>query len=95
MGPGDEPPFPVDGMKPIFNAVKKAQYKLKARGELNLAVTVGPDGKATKVEDFGSTNKPEMTEFAGSVLLMTKFKPAVCNGKPCAMQFPFRLRLPG
>jgi hypothetical protein len=92
MGPGDEPPFPLEGMKPIFAAVKKAQYKVKARGELNLAVTVDPDGKATKVEDYGSTDK-QMTEFASSVLLMTKFKPAVCKGKPCTMQFPFRLKL--
>src|SRR5689334_18057614 len=93
MGPGDEPPFPLEGMKPIFNALKKAQYKMKAHGELNFAVTVGPDGKATKVEDYGSTDKPQMSELAGSVLLMTKFKPAVCNGKPCVMQFPFKLRL--
>jgi hypothetical protein len=95
MAPGDEPPFPLEGMKPIFNAVKKVQFKLKARGELNLAVTVGPDGKATKVEDYGATDKHEMADFASSVLLMTKFKPAICNGKPCAMQFPFRLRLTG
>jgi hypothetical protein len=95
MEPGDEPPFPVEGVKPIFNALKKAQYKIKARGELNFAVTVGADGKATKVEDYGSSDKPEMTELAGSILLMTKFKPAVCSGKPCAMQFPFRLRLTG
>jgi hypothetical protein len=95
MGPGDEPPFPIEGIKPIFNEVKKAQYRIKARGELNFAVSVGPDGKATKVEDYGSSTKPEMTELAGSVLLMTKFKPAVCGGKPCAMQFPFRLRLTG
>ena len=95
MGPGDEPPFPIEGIKPIFNAVKKAQYKYKARGELNFAVSVDADGKATKVEDYGSSNRPEMTEFASSILLMTKFKPAICNGKPCAMQFPFRLRLTG
>jgi hypothetical protein len=95
MGPEDEPPFPIEGIKPIFSALKKAQYKIKARGELNFAVSVGPDGKATKVEDFGSSDKPAMTELAGSILLMTKFKPAVCGGKPCAMQFPFRLRLTG
>jgi hypothetical protein len=95
MGPGDEPPFPIEGIKPIFSAVKKAQFKIKARGELNFAVSVGADGKATKVEDYGSSNKPEMTQLAGSILLMTKFKPAVCGGKPCAMQFPFRLRLTG
>jgi hypothetical protein len=95
MGPGDEPPFPIEGIKPIFNAIKKAQYKINARGELNFAVSVDADGKATKVEDYGSSNKPEMSELAGSILLMTKFKPAICGGKPCAMQFPFRLRLTG
>jgi hypothetical protein len=95
MGPEDEPPFPIEGIKPIFNAIKKAQYKINARGELNFAVSVDANGKATKVEDYGSSNKPEMTELAGSILLMTKFKPAVCGGKPCAMQFPFRLRLTG
>jgi hypothetical protein len=95
MGPGDEPPFPIEGIKPIFSEIKKAQYKIKARGELNFAVSVDADGKATKVEDYGSSDKPEMTELASSILLMTKFKPAICGGKPCAMQFPFRLRLTG
>ena len=95
MPAGDEPPFPAEGMKPVFSAIKKAQNVLHARGELNMTVTVGPDGKAIKVDDFGNVNKSEMTQFAGSVLLMTKFKPAVCGGRPCTMQFPFNLRLTG
>jgi len=33
-----------------------------------------------------------MTKFESSVLLLTKFKPAVCAGKPCKMQFPFRFK---
>jgi hypothetical protein len=93
MGPSDEPPFPLEGMKTIFNALKKAQYRIKARGELNMAVSVDPTGKATKVENYGYTTKKEMAELAGTLLLMTKFKPAVCDGKPCAMQFPFKLKL--
>lgn len=95
LAPGDEPPFPLEGMKPVFSAIRKAQDMLEARGELNLAVTVGPDGTATKVEEYGRVNKREMTEFASTVLLMTKFKPAVCNGSPCASQFPFTLKLNG
>jgi hypothetical protein len=90
---GDEPPFPLEGLKPIFSAIKKAQASVLARGELNLIVTVGPDGKARQVEDYGSVDNPEMTKFAASVLLMTKFKPAVCDGTPCTMQFPFNLKL--
>jgi hypothetical protein len=89
----DEPPFPAEGLKPVFGAIKKAQNMLQAKGELNLAVTVGPDGKATKVEDFGGVNNKDMTQFAGSVLLMTRYKPALCSGTPCTMQFPFRLKL--
>src|SRR4051794_8982322 len=33
MPAGDEPPFPAEGIKPIFNAIKKAQRVLQARGE--------------------------------------------------------------
>jgi outer membrane biosynthesis protein TonB len=95
LKPGDEPPFPLEGIKPIINAINKGQSMMRARGELNLTVTVGPDGKATEVADYGSTRNREMLNYAASILLMTKFKPAVCSGKPCTMQFPFALKLTG
>lgn len=90
---GDEPPFPEAGMKPIFNAIKKAQRILQSRGTLDLAVTVGPDGKAIKVENFSSVRTGQMTDHAQEVLLLTKFKPAVCHGEPCTMQFRFTQKL--
>ena len=96
MPPGDEPPFPVDGLRPVFNSIKKGQQIVRARGQINMVVTVDADGKATEVADLGGiggANALEMTRFAGSVLLMTKFKPAVCAGKPCKSQFPFILDL--
>lgn len=92
---GDEPPFPLEGIKPIFNAVKKAQAKREARGQLDLAVTVGADGTPTKVEDYSAVTDPEIVKFAASVLMSTKFKPAVCKGSPCAMPFPFKIKLSG
>jgi hypothetical protein len=96
LAPGDEPPFPAEGMRPVFNSIKKGQQIVRARGQLNLVVTVGPDGKALEVADMGGVggaNALEMARFAGSVLLMTKFKPAVCGGNPCKSQFPFILDL--
>ena len=96
LAPGDEPPFPAAGMRPVFNSIKKGQQIVRARGQLNLVVTVGPDGKALEVADLGGVggaNASEMARFAGSVLLMTKFKPAVCGGNPCKSQFPFMLDL--
>ena len=96
MPPGDEPPFPADGLRPVFNSNTKGQQIVRARGQINMVVTVDADGKATEVADLGGiggANALEMTRFAGSVLLMTKFKPAVCAGKPCKSQFPFILDL--
>jgi hypothetical protein len=96
MPPGDEPPFPIHGLRPVFNNIKKGQQIVRARGRLNMIVTVGPDGKAIDVMDMGGVggvNALEMSRYAGSVLLMTKFKPAICGGKPCKSQFPFILDL--
>jgi hypothetical protein len=95
LKPGDEPPFPLDGIKPIITAINKGQRLVRARGELNLTVMVGPDGKAREVADYGSTRNDEILKFAASILLLTKYKPAVCSGKPCAGQFPFSLKLTG
>jgi len=89
MPAADEPPFPAEGMKPIHEAIGKAQAKLRARGELSLIATVGPNGEVSSVNAVGSPN-PEMARFAGQVLLLTKFKPAVCGGQPCRMDFPLR-----
>ena len=88
VDPGDEPPFPVEGLRPIYDAMRKAQNKLGVAGELILLATVGANGEVTEVKALGSPSE-EMTKFAASVLFFTKFKPAICGGKPCQMQFPF------
>ena len=96
MPQGDEPPFPLQGMRPVFNSIKKGQRIVHARGQLNMVVTVSPEGKAVDVADHGGVggaNAAEFSQFAQSVLLMTKFKPAVCGGKPCKSEFPFQLDL--
>lgn len=90
MNKRDEPPFPADGLKPLLHAISKGQSKLLVRGELRLVADVGPDGSVLSVQALGSPST-EMTEFAASVLVLTKFKPAVCKGQPCKMQFPLYL----
>jgi hypothetical protein len=93
LPPGDEPPFPEKGIKPIFNVVRNAQNILQARGELNMVVTVGPDGKAIKVENFSNVINPRIMETTEHALLETKYKPGVCSGTPCTMQFRFTQKL--
>ena len=93
IAPGDEPPFPEHGLKPIVSAIYRAQEMLLARCQLRFIVTVDEDGKGKKVEAFGDCDRPDMTRFTSQVLLLTKYKPAICGGVPCMMEFPFNLQL--
>ena len=86
--PGDEPPFPAEGLKPIYEAVGKAQARLLVTGKLILVVTVDSTGEASAVRAIGSPSE-EMTKFAASVLMLTKYKPALCGGTSCRMDYPF------
>jgi hypothetical protein len=91
IAPGDEPPFPVDGLGPIYKAINKGRNIAPvAHGDLFVAVTVGPDGKARDVQVFKSPGH-DITRFVSEVLLLTRYKPAICSGKKCQMQFPLSL----
>lgn len=90
MKPGDEPPFPADGLLPVFNAIKKGMEAYSARGELDLLVDVDSQGRATHVSAHGKVD-PDMAKFAARVLMATSFKPAVCSGQPCKMQYLFQI----
>ena len=87
---GDEPPFPVDGMKPIYEAIAKIQHKLLAKGLLSMHADIDASGKVTGVTVYQSPD-PKLTEAAATVLMLTSFKPAVCSGRPCKMAFPLRV----
>jgi hypothetical protein len=89
VAPGDEPPFPLNGLGPMFDAIRKGQEILLVSGKLYLVATVEPNGRVSTVKAYGSPS-PEMTKFAAKVLILTKFKPAVCGGRPCRMDFPIK-----
>jgi hypothetical protein len=87
IAPGDEPPYPEKGLLPIYKAIGRARNIAPAQGELLLAVTVDKYGKAKEVQVMKSPGK-DMTEFVASILLLTKYKPAICDDQVCQMQFP-------
>lgn len=91
MAEGDEPPFPRGGLKEVLEPIHKAQSKLLVRGDLFLTAKVDASGVAQSVTAIGSPS-PEMTKVASHVLMLTKFKPAMCSGQPCSMEFPLRMR---
>lgn len=88
MGPGDEPPFPAEGLRPLHQAIAGAQQRLLVTGALTLVATVAPDGRVDAVKAIGSPS-PEMTRTASTILLLTRFKPALCKGSPCKMDYAF------
>ena len=87
---GDEPPFPAEGLKAFLDPIQKAQQKLLVDGPVNLIATVDRKGEVTRVQVVG-TPIPKMSEFAARAVLLTRFKPAVCAGEPCQMDFPVNL----
>lgn len=94
MQTNDEPPYPANGLMPILNAVRDIHEKteLQFKGPLTLYVDVDSEGKPKSVSVVQSPDK-QITQVAALALMKQTYKPAVCNGTPCAMQYPFHVEL--
>ncbi len=92
----DEPPFPANGLMDLFTVLRRVhgQYNLKYKGPLTMYVQVDSHGKATGVSVVRSPD-PEITQAMAYTLMVLPYKPAVCGGKACAMQYPFHAELVG
>lgn len=90
MADDDEPPFPVNGLGPVYADVQKVVQKLQVAGQMTFAVDINADGEATAVKVLLAAD-PKLTRTVASVLMLTKYKPAICAGRPCAMAYPFRI----
>lgn len=94
MLPDDEPPFPAEGLKPVIQKLSRLVGLLKIEGEVVLHITINAQGEATGFKVFRATN-PQVVEAVAKVFAQTPFKPAVCDGQPCEMDFPFTAKLGG
>ncbi|MES2901722.1 MAG: hypothetical protein V4723_18500 [Pseudomonadota bacterium] len=92
LGPDDEPPYPVGGVLTLYKTISDVGIYWKAVGEIELIATVSPEGNVTAVSAF-KTPDIRMTEYAAKILAVQKFKPAMCKGVPCVMDFPLKLNL--
>ncbi|MDP9108492.1 MAG: energy transducer TonB [Pseudomonadota bacterium] len=90
MGEQDEPPYPVDGLKAIYQPITQAQARLGMQGQLDAEVTVADDGVPMDVKFYRSPNAA-LTKFVANLAMITRFKPGLCNGQPCKMGFPIRV----
>jgi hypothetical protein len=91
LGEEDEPPYPEHGLRQILEVARLAQQRFHADGSMFLTVSVNAAGVATGVRVHQSPDK-QLTGPMADVLLLTKYKPAVCHGVPCKMWYPFRFQ---
>lgn len=90
MAEDDEPPYPLHGLRTILETTEKLQNRLLVSGALTLAVNVNPSGKAVSVEVLRSPDI-QMAKAVATILMLQAYKPAICKGSPCDMQYPFRM----
>jgi len=90
MAPDDEPPFPARGYRSLVRAMSVMQERLQVAGTVDMGVMVGADGRASEIKVYGSSD-PQLTTVIANVLVLEKYKPALCHGTPCAQEFPFRM----
>ncbi|MBZ8139280.1 hypothetical protein CLD22_05110 [Rubrivivax gelatinosus] len=88
----DEPPFPKRGMRDIVVQVGRLASQLEIEGDLTMFISVGSEGKADGFSIL-SAPSPEMAKAVAFIFYKTDFKPAICGGKACPGEFPFRIRL--
>ena len=87
----DEPPFPKAGLQALLKPIAQGAETSGVHGKLLLVGVVDPSGNVQQVTAIGSPS-PELTKFASEVMLLTPFKPGLCAGKPCTMEFPLHLQ---
>lgn len=83
----DEPPFPAKGLGAIYQPLITMQDRVVVEGPLFASVTVDAGGKATQVS-FLQIPDPKLKDVLAAILLGTAYKPGLCSGTPCAMEFP-------
>ena len=82
----DEPPFPVHGLGPLFRIVAKLDRSVLKAGPVKAAVQVDPEGKPVSVRVLDAPND-YLTDFIANLLMMERYKPALCKGQPCGQDY--------
>jgi len=90
LHPDDVPPYPEKGTAEIFQWLSKAQTSVRAEGDFRAIIEVDTNGKASTMTIYASPDE-QLTEVVKILLFNQKFSPAQCDGKPCAMRFPFNV----
>lgn len=89
----DEPAYPREGMMPVLREVARIQSNSDHPGGLmHLAVRVDASGQPHGVAVLKSPDEAA-TQAVSFVLMHTTYKPAMCDGAPCASDYSFKYDL--
>ena len=83
----DEPPYPANGLRELFADIAKIQKKLRMEGLMLAVAHVDEHGDAQTVSIVQIPNEAAKAPL-GFILIQTKYKPGLCDGTRCAMDFP-------
>lgn len=89
---GDRPPYPLNGTEEIIRLIHGAHGQVLATGTLQMDVLIDETG-APLTATIRNTPNAELADFAGKALLLNKYTPGRCGGKPCKMSCPFTFAL--
>ena len=90
---GDEPPYPLYGLRHMLNPVVRYADTVGPVGPLIASVVVDSQGRAGEVTVYRSPDA-ETTRLIAAALTFEQYKPAVCHGQPCKMSYVLRLDFP-
>jgi len=93
MPAGDEPPYPRNGLRHMIKPVVRYADTAAPVGKLVASVVVDSAGKPGAVTIYRSPD-PEVARLVAAALSFESFKPAVCHGQPCRMDYVLRLDFP-
>ena len=85
----EEPPWPKNGLRPLYQEANRNLYSVKGRIEaapIMAVAHVDEKGEVKEVRMF-KTPDADTTTAVSAALFRTQFKPALNNGKPVAMDF--------
>jgi hypothetical protein len=94
LGPGDEPPYPLYGVRHLVKPLISYAEISQAAGTLEATVDVDAKGDAVAVTVYRAPDY-QMAKIVSGALVFEKYKPAKCEGQPCSMKYVLRLDFPG
>jgi hypothetical protein len=92
MDEAGEQPYPLKGVKDLYRVIAKGRDALYLQGDLILFAEINEEGKPTSV---GVVKSPDtrMSQLVAIELMNEQFKPVICKGQACKMNYPLHITL--